>query len=154
MGAIARPVSRAGRRGAGPMALAAAGITLLVAGAFFGASAVRLPFAAMTAAAVGAAALYAWLAWQVMAVRGDRVALAGALVAGGIAPLVGAFLLDVLQSLHRGSGDALASSVLLAYWPVGAAALLAGIVAALAIRAVAGRRISRPDQPGIAPDRP
>lgn len=125
------------------LALLAALIVLALGYAWFGTTALRFPFAPMLAFAVAATLVYAILMWRTMALRDDGVSLSGALVAGAGAPLVGAFLLDVMVVATGGSGDAVARSLLLAYWPLGVAAVLAGAAAGLAAAALARRGSTR-----------
>ncbi len=142
----------AGRSAGRVLALLCAFIILPLGWAWFGATAVRLPFAPMLALAVAATAVYAVLMWRSMALRDDGVSLSGALVAGIGAPVVGAFLLDVMVVVHGGSGDAVAHSLLLAYWPLGVAAGFAGAVAALVAAALAKRSFARRNVPGLRLD--
>ena len=134
------------------LALLAALIVLALGYSWFGATALRMPFAAMLAFAVAATVVYAILIWRTMALRDDGVSLPGALVAGVGAPLVGAFLLDVMVVATGGSGDAVARSLLLAYWPLGVAAALAGAAAGLAAAALARRGFARRTVPGLRLD--
>ena len=144
MTASSEPARAIGRRGAFLVAVAAALIVALLAFAFFGLTVARMPFAVIAVAGIAAAALYGYLMWQAMAVRADGVSLSGALLAGVGGPLVGAFLLDVLQSVYAGDGATPCSSLLLAYWPVGVVALILGggaalVAAALVRHGLAGR---------------
>jgi len=144
----ARAWREAGRSAGRLLAVLSAVIVLVLGWAWFGATAIRIPFAPMLAFAVAATAVYAILMWRAMAMRDDGVSLSGALVAGIGAPIVGAFFLDVMVVVHGGSGDAVARSLLLAYWPLGVAAALAGAVAALVAAALAKRSFARRNVPG------
>ena len=134
----------AGRTGARIVACTSALVVLALAYAFFGLTMARMPFAAITLAGVAAAALYAYLMWRAFAARSGLPTLTGALVAGAGAPLVGAFLLDMLQSLVAGDGGWVSGSILLAFWPVAVVAVLAGAAGGLLALALGRRRLGRP----------
>ena len=141
----------AGRNAGRLLAVLSALIVLALGWAWFGTQAVRLPYAAMLVFAIAAAVVYAVLMWRTMAVTDDGLSWAGALVAGVGAPLIGAFALDVMVVVYGGSGDAVARSLLLAYWPLGVVVALAGAVAAVVAAALA-RRGSNHAVPGIRLD--
>ena len=141
----------AGRNAGRLLAVLSALVVLALGWAWFGTQAVRLPYAAMLVFAIAAAVVYAVLMWRTMAVTDDGLSWAGALVAGVGAPLIGAFALDVMVVVYGGSGDAVARSLLLAYWPLGVVVALAGAVAAVVAAALA-RRGSNHAVPGIRLD--
>jgi len=141
-----------GRNAGRLLALLSALIVLALGWAWFGTTAVRMPFAPMLVFAVAATVVYAVLMWRTMALTDNGLSWPGALVAGVGAPLIGAFALDVMLVLHSGSGDAAARSLLLAYWPLGVAAALAGAVAALVAAALARWGVARRAVPGIRLD--
>lgn len=142
---------KAGDSGERLLAVQSGLITLIFGLMFLGMSAVSMPFAAMLLAAVVVAASSAYLLWRPLAMRPDGVNTGGAVIAGGVSPLLGMICLDamgVLLLAPAGSGGGLSSSVLLNFWPVGVVGVLAGIAAALATSALVKRRFAQLDVPG------
>ena len=142
---------KAGESGERLLAVQAALIALIFGLMFLGMSALSMPFAAMLLAAVVVAASSAYLLWRPLAMRPDGVDTRGAVIAGGVSPLLGMICLDALGVIlltPAGSGGGLSSSVLLNFWPVGVAGVLAGVAAAFATSALVKRRFEQLSVPG------
>lgn len=142
---------KAGESGERLLAVQAGLIALIFGLMFLGMSALSMPFAAMLLAAIVVAASSAWLLWRPLAMRPDGVNTAGAVIAGGLSPLLGMICLDALGVTllaPAGSGGGLSSSVLLNFWPVGVVGVLAGIAAAFATSALVKRRFEQLNVPG------
>jgi hypothetical protein len=130
-------------------------IALLFGLAFLGTSAFRLPFAAMILASIAVAAACAFILWPPLAMRLNGVNLAGAVLVGGLSPLLGMVCLDalgVLLLVPAGSGGRLSSSVLLNFWQLGVAGVLAGVVAALVTSSYVKRRFDHLNVSGMRTD--
>lgn len=137
---------KAGESGERLFAVQSGLIALIFALVFLGRSALAMPFAAMALASVAVAAATGFILWRPLAMRDDGVSLRGALLAGGVSPLLGMICLDALGVLllsPAGSGGGLSSSVLLTFWPVGVAGVLAGVAAGLATSAMVKRRFAQ-----------
>jgi len=142
---------KAGQSGERLLALQAGLIALIFALMFLGRSVLSMPFTAMALAAIAVAAACGFILWRPLAMGPDGVNLKGALTAGAVSPLLGMICLDALGILllsPAGSGGGLSSSVLLAFWPVGIAGVLAGIAAGYATATLVRRRFARLDAPG------
>jgi hypothetical protein len=144
---------KAGESGERLLAVQAGLIALIFALMFLGRSVLSMPFAAMALASVAVAAACGFILWRPLAMRPDGVHQAGALVAGAASPLLGMICLDVLGVMllsPAGSGGGLSSSVLLTFWPVGVAGVLAGIAAGFATSALVKRQFAQLDVPGLS----
>lgn len=143
---------KAGESGERLLALQAGLIALIFALMFLGRSILSMPFAAMALASIAVAAASGFILWRPLAMRPDGVNPKGALIAGAVSPLLGMVCLDALGVVllaPAGSGGGVSSSVLLMFWPVGVAGVLAGVAAGLATSALVKRRFAQLDVPDL-----
>jgi hypothetical protein len=143
---------KAGESGDRLLAIQSGLIVLIFALVFLGRSALAMPLAAMALASVAVAAAAGFILWRPLAMGEEGVNLRGALLAGALSPVLGMVCLDALGVLLHapaGSGGGLSSSVLLTFWPVGVAGVLAGVAAGLATSTLVKRRFAQLNVPRL-----